>query len=92
MAVIAAVHVLFASAQDTQDYSGVHEIASGPEGSPVICLLLHGAAFSSATWSGPETGTMDALSKAGAFIRFLWLVTPRERVKYCFEVLVVFIR
>lgn len=63
VAVLAAVQFLSASAQD---FSGVHEITSGPDGAPVICLLLHGASFTSADWSGSSTNTMNALGEAGA--------------------------
>lgn len=64
LALIAIAHAGIASAQD---YSGIHEITSGPDGADVICLLLHGAAFSSADWApGSITNTLTVLGDAGA--------------------------
>lgn len=62
LAALAAFHAIVASAQQFDD---IHEITAGPEDSPVICLLLHGATLSSADWL--TSNTMEALEEAGTF-------------------------
>lgn len=65
---LAALVASLASIASAQDFSGIHEISSGPEGADVICLLLHGAAFSSADWApGSTTNTLTVLADAGEF-------------------------
>lgn len=47
-------------------YAQVNVLTSGPEDADVLCVLLHGAAFSSATWQGAQTATLETLGEAGA--------------------------
>ena len=64
---LALLAISHASADAAQDFSDVVEISSGPDGADVICLLLHGASFSSADWApGSTTNTLTVLGDAGA--------------------------
>ena len=65
LAALAVVHAILASAQE---FDSIHEITAGPENSPVICLLLHGATLDSSDWApGSTTNTMEVLGDAGTF-------------------------
>jgi hypothetical protein len=52
-------------------YDQINVVARGPDDASVLCVLLHGAAFSSETWASPkQTNTLNALADAGTLLRF----------------------